>query len=73
MKRSTRPWRRATLLILLACFLSGLTACAPKIQVVPDSREIIDLSAGSEPRPGWYGISAGYLREIYRDCGRGEK
>jgi hypothetical protein len=41
--------------------------------VVPDSREIIDLSKGAEPRPGWYGISAGYLRDLYRDCGQETK
>jgi hypothetical protein len=40
--------------------------------VIPDSREIVDLSKGSEPKPGWYGISAGYLRDIFRDCGKKE-
>jgi len=40
--------------------------------VIPDSREIINLKDGSEARPGWYGISGGYLRDIFLDlekCG----
>jgi hypothetical protein len=46
-----------------------MTGCGAKRSVIiPDSREVKDLSEGSEPMPGWYGISGGYLREIFRDC-----
>jgi hypothetical protein len=41
--------------------------------VVPDSRDLADLSKKEEvakfPKEGWYGISAGYLREIWQKCG----
>jgi hypothetical protein len=50
-----------------------LIGCAHQdISIIPDSREIVDLSNGSDPRPGWYGISSGYLRQIFQDmdkCG----
>lgn len=72
MKRSTRLLRTMMLILSAACFLSGMTACAPKVAIVPDSREIVDLSKGSDPRPGWYGISSGYLKQIFQDldkCG----
>lgn len=70
MKRSTRLLLPAMLTLSAVCCLSGLTGCAPKVAVVPDSREIVDLSKGSDPRPGWYGISSGYLREIFQDLGK---
>ncbi len=72
MKRSTKHLRIPILLLSAACFLSGLTGCAHQPAVIPDSREVIDLSKGSESRPGWYGISGGYLRQIFQDlekCG----
>jgi hypothetical protein len=65
------------LMLSAVCCLSGLTGCAHRdVSIVPDSREIVDLSSGSGPRPGWYGISSGYLREIFRDlqkCGEVQK
>ncbi|GEM_PF-2972057 len=70
MKRSTRLLQIAMLTLSAAFFLSGLTGCAPKVAVVPDSREIVDLSKGSDPRPGWYGISSGYLRQIFQDLNK---
>ncbi len=72
MKASTRPLLKTMLLLLLVCCLSVMTACAQKTVVVPDSREIISLEKGSEPRPGWFGISGGYLRDLFRDCGKTE-
>ena len=70
MTRLTRPLQTIMLLILLGCCLSVMTACAPKTVVVPDSREVISLEKGSESRPGWFGISGGYLRDLFRDCGK---
>jgi len=74
MKRSTRLLRTMMLILSAAFFLSGMIACAPKVAIVPDSREIVDLSKGSDPRPGWYGISSGYLKQIFQDLDKcGEK
>lgn len=69
----TRRLRTMILIALLVCSLSGMTACAPKTAIVPDDRQLIDLKDGSGPRPGWIGISGGYLRDIFRDCGITEK
>ena len=50
-----------------------LTAgCAGTVTVVPSDREIISLEKGAQPMPGWYGISGGFLREIYDVCGGGK-
>lgn len=50
-----------------------LTAgCARTITVVPSDREIISLENGAAPMPGWYGVSGGFLREIYNNCGGAE-
>lgn len=79
MRRLIARWRRMMLLWLVGCCLSVTIvcgACAPKAVVVPDSRDLVDLTEGSPARPGWYGISAGYLREIFRDletCAGGAK
>ena len=71
MKRSTRLLLPAMLILSAVFYLSGLTGCAhQETVVVPDSREIVDLSKGCEPRPGWFGISSGYLREIFQDLGK---
>ena len=71
MKRSTRLLRTMMLILSAVCFLSGLTGCAHQENVViPDSREIVDLSKGSDARPGWYGISSGYLRQIFQDLNK---
>jgi hypothetical protein len=35
--------------------------------VIPDSRELIDLTEYG--LPGYYGISAGYLDEIFKELG----
>lgn len=74
MKHMTKRLLVGTLLISAIFCLSGLTACAPRAGVViPDSRGLVDLKDGSAPRPGWYGISGGYLREIYLDLDKCEK
>jgi len=73
MKRLTRLLLAMTMSLSAVCCLSGLIGCAHQdISIIPDSREIVDLSNGSDPRPGWYGISSGYLRQIFQDmdkCG----
>lgn len=74
MKPLTRPWLRAMLTLLLLFSASALTGCGPKSPtVIPDDRVLIDLKDGADPMPGWYGISSGYLREIYRKCGEPDK
>lgn len=55
------------MLLVVSC-LSVTTGCAKKTVVIPDSREVKDISEGTGPMPGWYRISGGYLREIFRDC-----
>jgi hypothetical protein len=37
--------------------------------VIHEDRVLVGLKDGAEPMPGWYGISGGYLREMYRKCG----
>ncbi|MFA6054039.1 MAG: hypothetical protein WC769_01565 [Thermodesulfovibrionales bacterium] len=69
MKNLMKHSWKLMMAILLALCLSASIACAPKAVVIPDSREIISLENGCDKKPGWYGISGGYLREIYRDCG----
>ena len=74
MKHTTKHLLAVMLLISAICCLSGLTACAPRAGVViPDSRELVDLKDGSAPRPGWYGISGGYLRDIFIDLDKCKK
>lgn len=73
MKKWTRLSLAVMLLISAICFLGALTACAPKVVAIPDSRELVDLSKGSEPRPGWVGISGGYLRDIFLDLDKCKK
>lgn len=34
--------------------------------VIHEHRVHVGLKDGAEPMPGWYGISEGYLQEIYR-------
>ncbi len=72
MKTLMKPLLKMMLLLLLVCCLSVMTACAQKTVVIPDSREVISLEKGTEPRPGWFGISGGYLRDLFRDCGKEE-
>jgi hypothetical protein len=68
MKNLTGHWQITILMILLVFCLSVMTGCGKRNVVIPDSREIKDLSDGTGPMPGWYGISGGYLRNIFRDC-----
>jgi hypothetical protein len=72
MKQFIQRSPRTILMILLACFLSVSIGCGSKSVVIPDSREIIDLSKGCKEMPGWYGISGGYLKELSDLCGAKE-
>ncbi|MBI5189950.1 MAG: hypothetical protein HZA22_04695 [Nitrospirae bacterium] len=70
MKSSIKALQATMLLLCLLSLAGSLTACAhgrPEVVIVPDSRELIDLSKGSPPRPEWVGISKGYLLEIFKE------
>jgi hypothetical protein len=72
MHRFTILLLKTMLLLSLAISVSGLTGCTPKAVLIPDSREVIDLSKGCKEMPGWYGISGGYLKELSDLCGAKE-
>jgi hypothetical protein len=58
------------LIVSALCSAAGLTGCATAVKtpkVIPDSRELIDLTKYG--LPGYYGISAGYLNEIFKELG----
>ncbi|MGE4319639.1 MAG: hypothetical protein AB7E96_12145 [Deferribacterales bacterium] len=55
--------------ILIFSILLLTAGCAETVTVIPSDRQIISLENGVKPMPGWYGISGGFLREIYNHCG----
>ena len=71
---STRHWRPATLTLWLVCSLILIclilnSGCVTQT-VVPDDNVPVRLQAGNtvpDDLDGWYAISPGLLRKLYRD------
>lgn len=54
---------------MLGC---GLTEKKPDVVIVPSERVTFSLKDGVAPKPGYSGISDGFLRDLIRECGTPE-